>query len=188
MYAIDVSFGQVDKSSLPKTLDCRVFDGLHIGIPSATVDIAYSHQVMEHVHPDDALEQLRGVYDALAPGGKYICVTDNRLSGPHDMSKHFDQVATGFHMKEYTITELAEILKKTGFSKVTPYIGARGCYVPIPKNWVKLLEAVLSVFPWKLRAALARRVPLRPLLAIRVVGRKPCEHKRHTSREMQLRD
>ena len=62
---------------------------------------------MEHLHPDDALEQLQNIYSALVPGGIYLCITPNRLSGPQDVSRDFDMVATGFHLKEYTISELS---------------------------------------------------------------------------------
>jgi SAM-dependent methyltransferase len=172
VYAIDVSFGEVNKCSLPKNLECRVFDGLHMPIPSGSIDIAYSHQVMEHVHPEDALEQLRSIYNVLAPGGKYICITPNRLNGPHDISQYFDQFATGFHLKEYTTTELAAVFRSVGFSKVSTYTGGRGYYAAIPEISFELLERALSAFPWRLRLALGRRVPLRPLLAIRMVGCK----------------
>lgn len=61
---------------------------------------------MEHLHPDDAYEQLQEIYNALIPGGIYICITPNRLSGPHDVSQYFDSIATGFHPKEYTTVEM----------------------------------------------------------------------------------
>jgi predicted SAM-dependent methyltransferase len=51
---------------------------------------------MEHLHPDDAFEQLKQIYTALTPGGLYICTTPNRLTGPHDVSKYFDETAAGF--------------------------------------------------------------------------------------------
>jgi hypothetical protein len=30
---------------------------------------------MEHLHPEDAFEQLRNIIRALAPGGRYVCIT-----------------------------------------------------------------------------------------------------------------
>ena len=71
---------------------------------------------MEHLHPDDAVDQLKNIYNALVNGGKYICITPNRLTGPHDISKYFDNVATGFHLKEYTVTELSGLFREVGFS------------------------------------------------------------------------
>ncbi len=172
VYALDVSFDGVDKSSLPGNVECIVSDGFHLAVPLGSIDIAYSHQVMEHIHSDDALDQLRAIYAVLRPGGKYICITPNRLNGPHDDSKHFDEVATGLHLKEYTITEIVALFRRVGFERVLPYTGMRGCYVSMPKACLTSLEAILTALPCKLRVALGRCFPLRPLLAIRVVGKK----------------
>jgi SAM-dependent methyltransferase len=172
VYAIDVSFSAVDKSALPSNLHRLHFDGLHLPVSPASIDIAYSHQVIEHVHPEDAIDQLAEIYEALAPGGKFICVTPNRLNGPHDESRMFDEVATGLHLKEYTITELGRLLRKSGFSQVVAYTGGRGCYIGCPQVALKLFEAAFSLLPWNWRTSLGRHFPLRPLLAIRLVGWK----------------
>jgi hypothetical protein len=55
---------------------------------------------------------------ALKPGGRYLVVTPNRLSGPHDISRAFDDVARGFHLKEYTYGELSRALRQAGFRRV----------------------------------------------------------------------
>ena len=172
VYALDVSFGEVDKSSLPGNLECIESDGIHVQVPLESIDVAYSHQVMEHIHCEDALDQLRAIYAVLRPEGKYICVTPNRLNGPHDESKNFDEVATGLHLKEYTITELITIFRSVGFSEVIPYTGARGRYLPVPPFVLKWLEAAFIALPRKLRVALGGRLPFRPLLAIRIVSKK----------------
>jgi hypothetical protein len=64
--------------------------------------VAYSYQLMEHLHPGDALEQLVNIYQALKRDSVYCCVTPNRISGPHDISVYFDTVAQGLHLKEYS--------------------------------------------------------------------------------------
>ena len=51
----------------------------------------------------------------LRPEGRYIFETPNRITGPHDVSRHFDVVSTGFHLKEYTHTELLRIGRASGF-------------------------------------------------------------------------
>ena len=86
-------------------------------------------QLMEHLHPDDALDQLQNIFTALTSAGVYLCITPNRLNGPHDISMYFDEVATGFHLHEYTITELSDLFKKVGFSKVRVYIWKRGLFL-----------------------------------------------------------
>ena len=44
-------------------------DGCSVPVPHDSVTLAYSFQVMEHIHPDDALEQLRNLFAVIAPGG-----------------------------------------------------------------------------------------------------------------------
>ena len=75
-------------------------------MPAGSVDLAFSDQLMEHLHPDDAVEQLRNIHRALKPGGVYVCVTPNRLYGPSDISAFFDDEARGFHLKEYSLDEI----------------------------------------------------------------------------------
>ena len=84
---------------------------------------------MEHLHPDDAFEQLENIYRALTPGGVYICVTPNRLSGPHDISSLYDEVATGFHLKEYSISELHSLFRRVGFSRIRVHFGIKEKYI-----------------------------------------------------------
>ena len=83
VYAVDVS-DEVNKGiTPPSNVELILSNGTDIPIPAGTVNVAFSFQVMEHIHPDDAVEQLRSIYRILAPSGVYICVTPNRLSGPH---------------------------------------------------------------------------------------------------------
>jgi hypothetical protein len=57
---------------------------------------------MEHLHPEDALEQLQKIRRTLARGGVYVCITPNRVNGPHDVSGLFDDEARGLHLREYS--------------------------------------------------------------------------------------
>ncbi len=71
------------------------------------------------------------------------------LNGPHDISKFFDEVATGFHLKEYTTSELSELFKKVGFSKVRVYIGAKEKYIGLPTFPIVLYETLLDKLPYR---------------------------------------
>ncbi|MDP9179471.1 MAG: class I SAM-dependent methyltransferase, partial [Gemmatimonadota bacterium] len=86
VFALDVSRTITAAIDPPDNMTVIICDGCTIPLPPETVDVAYSNQLLEHLHPDDAVEQLRSVRSVLKPGGTYLCVTPNRLSGPHDIS------------------------------------------------------------------------------------------------------
>ncbi len=121
IFAIDVSEELTQSLCLPDNVDLVLSDGISVPIPESSIDVAYSHQLMEHLHPDDAIEQLQAIYRALKPNGTYICITPNRLCGPHDISKYFEEVATGFHLKEYSVSELYAIFRQAGFKQINLY-------------------------------------------------------------------
>jgi SAM-dependent methyltransferase len=173
--ALDVSTEITKQVIFPPNVDFVISDGCSIPIPANSVDIAYSHQLMEHLHPDDAVEQLQNIYKALAPNGIYICITPNRLSGPHDISRYFDEVATGFHLKEYTVTELYELFHTVGFSKVSWVKNNGKTHIEIPLNQstilpIKMAEKILDQLPYSLR----RKIANTPLLfrGMTMIGKK----------------
>jgi SAM-dependent methyltransferase len=175
VYAVDVSNEITKGLTFPPNFELVISDGCGIPVPENSVDIAYSHQLMEHLHPDDAIEQLHNIYKALAPGGMYICITPNRLSGPHDISKYFDEVATGFHLKEYTVTELYQLFREVGFSKVSLCKSHKLTHVefrlmPVTVPIFGLLEQVLSSLPFDLR----RKIANMPMLfrGMTIIGTK----------------
>lgn len=173
VYAVDVS-EQITRNKLfPQNFELIISDGCSIPLPANSIDIAYSDQLLEHLHPEDALDQLHNIYKALCPGGSYICITPNRLSGPHDVSKYFDDVATGFHIKEYTVTELCNLFRRVGFTEIDSYTGAKGFYLKFPTFITKFIELSLSRLKSPLRRKMANTIILRKLLNVVIVGRKP---------------
>jgi SAM-dependent methyltransferase len=172
VYGLDVSGEITQRRSLPSNFNLILSDGTSVPLPAATVDVAYSNHLMEHLHPDDALEQLQGIWRSLRPGGVYICITPSQLNGPHDVSRHFDLVATGFHLKEYTVGELNRLFRKVGFRKVHSLFGRKGVFAPMPLAPVLALEAALRVVPARARRSLALTAPCRALLGVRLVATK----------------
>lgn len=170
VYAIDVSTELTAHVVPPPNFQLVISDGTSIPVPAGSVDIAFSNQLMEHLHPDDALEQLREIYTALAPGGRYLCATPNRLNGPHDISRGFDTTATGLHLHEYTVRELVPIMKRAGFKQVQVYYPSR--HLRTSAAPVEVIEAVLESLPSSLRWKLASREPLRQILSIRLLATK----------------
>jgi SAM-dependent methyltransferase len=168
--ALDVSRDIVDKGG--NSIEVVLSDGCSIPVPPGSVTLAYSYQVMEHVHPDDALEQLRNIHCALAVGGLYVCVTPNRLNGPHDVSRYFDQVARGLHLKEYTFAELSNLFRQVGFRRTTAYVGFRHRYFPVPGFLLAGLEAALARMPYRLRHWLGSLRGFQNLLVVTLAGEK----------------
>jgi SAM-dependent methyltransferase len=172
VYAMDVSEHITESSETPINFELIISDGTCIPIPDNNVNVAYSNQLMEHLHPDDALEQLRNIYETLTTGGVYVCITPNRLTGPHDISKYFDEAARGLHLKEYTVTELVRIFKAVGFSKVSVLISARGFTLLLPLFQVKWIQGMLVRLPRTISRRIACWLPIRLLLGITLVARK----------------
>lgn len=164
-YALDVSREILSGVNDPK-VETVLSDGCTVPVPAGSVTLAYSFQVMEHIHPDDALEQVRNIFTALAPGGSYMCVTPSRLNGPHDVSKFFDPVARGFHLKEYTNSELARLFYSVGFSRVVPYAGFRGHYLRLPLSFVRVFEWAFGNLPQRIAQRLGKKPVFKNILEI----------------------
>jgi SAM-dependent methyltransferase len=172
VYALEVSSKITE--GVPSRDNCEVIltDGLSLPVPAGAATLAYSNQVFEHLHPDDGLNHLRQVHDALAPGGRYVCITPNRLTGPHDISMYFDNVASGFHLREYTATELAALMRIAGFEQVEAWTMRKGISLRLPWLMVRVTEALLGVLPHRVRRGIGQRLPVRIVLSCYVVGVK----------------
>ncbi len=173
VYAIDVSEQITRGVSCPANLSLVLSDGCSIPVPEGSVDVAVSNQLMEHLHPDDVREQLHNIYRSLAPGGVYVCITPNRVYGPHDVSKYFDQVATGFHLIEYNARDIRRLFASAGFSGIRFYAGARGIFLRIPFWLIAFFEEILGAFPQGYGKTIAQTGPMRALLGLRVAAMRP---------------
>ncbi len=173
VYAVDVSTVITATPRTPPNFRLLLSDGTTVPVPPGSVDVAYSYQLMEHLHPDDAAAQLAEIARALAPGGIYLCATPSRVSGPHDISKYFDDVATGFHLREYTFTELRALLRDAGFASAQPYLGAGRIHFYYPAWLLVLGEKLIGGLPPRWRRRIAPWFPVRVFLGLRVVARKP---------------
>ena len=165
--AVDVTDSMLSGAAAEGNFEFRTFDGLDTGLPSESIDLAYSNDVVEHLHTDDMLEQTRNVARILRPGGKYICVTPNRLSGPHDISRGFSEVADGFHLHEYSAHEVVRAFKRCGFRRVHVVLSLHGRRLSpeLPGAVVGPVEGLLALLPRRIRLPLARG-----LAAVKVVG------------------
>jgi SAM-dependent methyltransferase len=172
VYAIDVSDQITRAVARPDNFELLLTEGSRIPVSAGAVDVAFSNQLLEHLHPEDAADQLREIHRSLAPGGAYLCITPNRLYGPRDISAHFDEVATGLHLREYAAHELRRLLLEVAFSEVRFHAGGRGRFVRCPYAAVALFEALLERLPQRLRKRLADNPPARALLGLRIAAMK----------------
>ena len=170
--AVDVC-DQAGASERPCNFQLVLSDGCSIPVPDGSIDVAFSNQMMEHLHPEDAREQLLNIFRCLAPKGTYVCITPNRLYGPRDVSEYFDEVATGLHLREYSAREVREMLLAVGFERVDFYLGGRGWYARCPAWIVSGLETVLEALPAGVRKSVADTAPVRAFLGVRVAAIKP---------------
>jgi len=170
VYAVDISAQA--QGELPPNVRCVITDGRAIDVPEASVDLAFSDQLMEHLHPDDAAAQLANIQRALKPGGVYFCITPNKLYGPSDISAFFEDEARGFHLREYNLREMRAVLADAGFGKVQAYVGARGWFFRVPCAFVQAIEWMLERLPIRARRRLADTQVLRALLGLRVAAIK----------------
>lgn len=156
VYAVDVSSEIVGGFEPPTNFELILSDGCSIDVPRGSVDVILSNQLIEHVHPEDVSLQLEESYRALKFGGKLLCFTPHRFSGPHDISKHFDEVATGFHLHEYTSGELATALRNAGFFRVSQLAEAKGISMIVPLTPVLALESLVGRLPPRRRRRLCQ--------------------------------
>jgi SAM-dependent methyltransferase len=131
---------------LPSNVTILENDAAPLDLPAESIELAFSCHFIEHLHPDDAREHVLEMHRLLTPRGHYVCVTPNRLWGPHDVSRYFDDVALGLHLKEYDHAEIAALLRAAGFRRVAVL---RGIGRP-PTRW--------PTAPYRLAAALLGRL------------------------------
>jgi SAM-dependent methyltransferase len=165
VYAVEVSREIAFIENAPANFELLITDGRAIPVEPETVDLVYSNQLMEHLHPEDAAEQLGQIFAALRPGGRYMCLTPNRLLGPSDISMYFeDEVANGFHLREYSNSELDDLFRESGFASVDVFstLGKRVRTLPMPP--MRVLESAFGALPRPARRRLKRYRPIRKLL------------------------
>ncbi len=172
VYAVDVSTELTKDLDAPDNFELVISDGSSIPVAAESVDLCFSDQLMEHLHPEDAAEQLGGILRALRPGGAYFCVTPNRLNGPHDVSRGFDPVATGFHLKEYTYRELVVLFRETGFGRFSTYLGPGSRCIRVPVGLRTGFEVLVEALPRSLGSWLANSLLGKVMLSIKLVAFK----------------
>jgi SAM-dependent methyltransferase len=168
--ATDVSVRRGRERQGAAGLTWGVTDGVHLDrfTELEAYDVVISDQLVEHLHPDDIGEHLRGCRSILRPGGRYIVQTPHAFTGPHDVSSVFGyEEPVGMHLREYTTAELKRELRRAGFSSVKSVLrfpGGRRVASSLHLGYLGVIERMLgdASRATKKKVSLRLRGPLRP--------------------------
>ncbi|MGH8055857.1 MAG: class I SAM-dependent methyltransferase, partial [Candidatus Entotheonellia bacterium] len=102
VYGVDISQPMSRTAEMPSNFESIVYDGYRLPLADDSIDVMFSDQLIEHLHPEDTGGHLQTAQRLLKRGGRYIFTTPHRFTGPHDISRYFSDEAEGFHLKEWT--------------------------------------------------------------------------------------
>lgn len=156
VYGIDVSEASIaeakhDLASFGKADRVKHADVLDYDAPTK-FDIIVMDNVIEHLVPDETSDILAKCYEMLAPDGYLVVLTPHSFSGPHDISRYFvpfGSKAQGFHLKEFSFTEMNESLTVAGFDDVWafpfhPQLLPKYRLMPKPSKWAARKSMILE--------------------------------------------
>ena len=155
---VDISDQTGQLTDRPANFELVVYDGYKLNVPDESVDLVFSYQMLEHLHPDDVELHFQLVRRILKPGGAYIFSTPHRFSGPSDISGSFSETPQGFHFKEWTYGEMDRALEKAGFSRRYVYRMGQLRKSGVVNALTRALERVFEVVPHGLRKKLSQRL------------------------------
>ena len=167
--AVEISVGSAVADGAPGNFEFLNYDGFHLPVPAGSIDLAFSDQVLERLHADDAEWHFKMIADALARGGRYVFRTPHYFNGPHDVSQHFTSGdPEGFHMKEWTYGELISVLHRSGYRALTAIWCGKGIAFRVPIRIMTAKEALLRPLPRGLR----RKISVYPFPSLIIAARK----------------
>jgi SAM-dependent methyltransferase len=155
---IDISETVLDhQANMPANVELKIADATNLFLlEDNTFDVAFSTQLVEHVHPEDVQRHFDEIARVLRPGGRYICETPHPFTGPHDVSFHYDDVATCFHLKEYTFGEILTLMRHAGFTRYQAPVFRQAMYErrpwlarmgEVPAQWRRVSELLIQHLP-----------------------------------------
>lgn len=156
--AADISPQATNMPDQPDNFTFVEYDGYDLPVDDDSVDVLFSYQFLEHLHPDDVDLHMSMAYRVLKKGGIYVFDTPHRFSGPHDVSFHFETTAKGFHLKEWTFHEMIELLERHGFRDLAVFRKGKPHVTGMMRSLTLLGERLLNPLPAVLRRQIARRL------------------------------
>ncbi|MHB1080834.1 MAG: class I SAM-dependent methyltransferase [Prosthecobacter sp.] len=163
---VDISDQRAEAESKPDNLELIVYDGYELNLPDGSVDVLFSYQFLEHLHPDDVDAHFKLARRLLKPGGVYVFDTPHRFSGPHDVSRHFGSTLQCFHFQEWTYREMRKLLTRHGFSKTQAFRFGKPINSRILNKAHEMIEGGIGMLPLPLRSRLSSRL----LASVAMIG------------------
>lgn len=155
---VDISDQRAQNEVSPTNLELVVYDGYELAIPDSSVDVVFSYQFLEHLHPDDIDAHFKLARRVLKPGGVYVLDTPHRFSGPHDISRQFGTELVCFHFQEWTYHDMRQLLKRHEFTSTRVYRYGKPISGPIGNVINDLAENVVKWLPSNIRQRVSARL------------------------------
>ncbi|MCF6311078.1 MAG: methyltransferase domain-containing protein [Verrucomicrobiales bacterium] len=169
---VDISNQSDPEETFPDNFKLIVYDGYLLdAVPDNSIDIIFSYQFLEHLHPDDVPLHFDLASRLLKPGGIYILDTPHKFSGPHDISRYFGGQLDCFHFQEWTIHGLKKNLYQHGFDKAWVY---RFGHVHKSRAFnlaTSIIESLTRILPRPLRKYISRKI----FLSVALMARRPLQ-------------
>lgn len=140
VYGIDISDQIGDGVEKPKNFELIIYDGYETRLPAESIDLAFSDQLIEHFHPDDVQLHFHLIHRLLKKNGLYVFRTPHPFTGPHDVSQYFSDTPKGFHLKEWTFTELKTVLSQCGFRSIHGVSVRKNVNCRLPFAFFRIVE------------------------------------------------
>ncbi|KKT42795.1 MAG: Methyltransferase type 11 [Microgenomates group bacterium GW2011_GWC1_44_37] len=124
------------------------------------VDCAFSHHVVEHIHPKDIKRHLAEVYSLLKKGGRYliICPSSIRIKKDEISNNFFSQVSVYHHVGRYSYQSIHDLSREMGFTRCfRPIINPNllNHFHPYRSSWCyDYLEKLSAIIPDQLLSIL----------------------------------
>jgi len=119
------------RTQRPCNFELVLSDGRSVPVPPRSIDVAFSNQTIDQLHPEDAREQIASIFRSLVPGGTYVCITTK---------------------SRYSARELRAMLFAAGFERVDFYFEAFGWFARCPGPVLSMLASLLEAAPLRLAA------------------------------------
>jgi SAM-dependent methyltransferase len=156
VYGVDISDQRGQFDNVPDNFKLIIYDGYDLQMQENSTDVVFSDQLIEHLHPEDTELHFQLVRKILRPQGVYVFRTPHRFSGPHDVSRYFSDEAEGFHLKEWTYSEIVKILKRLKYSSWSGYKYTKRNLIKKPFAYLIIIGYILNILPKRLRRIMSR--------------------------------